>query len=76
MGVVLLARVGVGLLSCVCAVFDLHLPREPEVARQPRGIEKQSNQDHQPLEREDVESLMVFWGSAGAADGVEHAEFV
>ena len=39
MGVVLLVTVGVGLLSCVCAVFDPHLPygnvhvtREPEVA--------------------------------------------
>ena len=45
MGVVLLVTVGVGLLSCVCAVFDLHLPTEhvhvtgePEVARQPRGM--------------------------------------
>ena len=39
MGVVLLVTVGVGLLSCACAVFDPHLPtgnvhvtREPEVA--------------------------------------------
>ena len=45
MGVVLLVAVEAGLLSCVCAVFDLHLPtgnvnatREPEVARQPRGM--------------------------------------
>ena len=44
-GVVLLVTVGVGLLSCVCAVFDPHLPtgnvhvgREPEVARQPSGM--------------------------------------
>ena len=33
MGVVLLVPVGVGLLSCVCAVFDPHLP-----TRQPRGM--------------------------------------
>ena len=39
MGVVLLVTVGVGLLSCACAVFDPHLPtgnvhvtREAEVA--------------------------------------------
>ena len=44
-GVVLLITVGVGPLSCVCAVFNPHLPtgsvhatREPEVARQPRGM--------------------------------------
>ena len=43
--VVLLITVGVGLLSCVCAVNDPHLPTgsvhvtgEPEVARQPRGM--------------------------------------
>ena len=41
-GVVLLITVGVGLLCCVCAVFNPHLPtgsvqvtRESEVARQP-----------------------------------------
>ena len=51
MGVVLLVTVGVGLLSCVCAVFDPHLPngnvqvtREPEVARQPRGMTLRSMQ--------------------------------
>ena len=45
MGVVLLITVGVGLLGCVCAVVDPRLPtgsvqvtREPEVARQPRGM--------------------------------------
>ena len=45
MGVVLLETVGVGLLSCVCAIFDQHLSignvhvtGEPEVARQPRGM--------------------------------------
>ena len=45
MGVVLLVTVGVGLLGCFCAVFDPHLPtgnvhvkREPEDVRQPRGM--------------------------------------
>ena len=45
MGVVWLVTVGVGLLSCVCAVFAPHLPtgnvdvtREPEVVQQPSGI--------------------------------------
>ena len=45
MGVVLLTTVGVGLLRCVCAVFDphlstgnVHVTREPEVARQPSGM--------------------------------------
>ena len=45
MGVVLLVTFGVGLLSCVCAVFDPHLPtgnvhvtREPEVAWQASGM--------------------------------------
>ena len=44
MGVVLLTAVGVGLLSCVCAVFDphlstgnVHVTRE-KVARQPSGM--------------------------------------
>ena len=44
-GVVLLITVGVGLLSRVYAVYDPHMPtvnvqvtREPEVARQPRGM--------------------------------------
>ena len=43
--VVLLISVGVGLLSCVCAVFNPHLPkgsvqvsREPEVVRQLSGM--------------------------------------
>ena len=42
---VLLITVGVGLLCCMCAVFDPHLPtgtvhvtREPEVAWQPSGM--------------------------------------
>ena len=78
MGVVLLVTVGVGLLRCVCAVFDSHLPSgnvqvtgEPEVARQPKGMTLRSMRTEitKPRERDDVESLMVFWRSAGAADG-------
>ena len=45
MGVVLLVTVEVGLLSCVCPVFDPHLPtgnvhvtREQEVVPQPSGM--------------------------------------
>ena len=67
-GVALPTKVGVGLLCCVCAVFNPDLPtrsvqvtREPEVARQPSGMIQR--------EKEDVESLMVFWRSAVAADG-------
>ena len=48
-GVVSLITVGVGLLSCVCAVFNPHLPkgsvqvtREPEVTRQPSGLTMRS----------------------------------
>ena len=44
-GVALPTKVGVGLLCCVCAVFNPDLPtgsvqvtREPEVARQPSGM--------------------------------------
>ena len=37
-------------------------------------FEKRANQDHQPPQ--DMESLKVFWRSAGAADDVEQAEFV
>ena len=51
MGVVLLDTLRVGLLSCASAVFDPHLPtgkkhvmREPEVARQPRGMTLRSMQ--------------------------------
>ena len=77
MGVVLLVTVGVGLLRCVCAVFDPHLPtgnvhvtREPEVAMQPSRMTLRSMRakiiNHV---RENVESLTVFWISAVAADG-------
>ena len=84
MGDVLLVTGGVGLISCVCAGFGLHLTtgkvhvkREPEVALQPRGMtfEKRANQDHEPPEREHVESFKIFWRSAEAADDVEQAEF-
>ena len=86
MGVVLLVTVGVGLLSCVCAVFDPHLPtgnvhvtREPEVASQPSGMTSRSMRNeiinHLNVTKKDVDSITVFWRSAGAADDVEHAEF-
>ena len=32
--------------------------------------------DHSNVTKRDVDSLTVFWKSAGAADDVEHAEFV
>ena len=78
----LLVTVGVVLLSCACTVCCSHLPtegnvtREPEGARQPSCMSLRSMRadDHQPRDREDVDSLMVFWTSAVAADGVEHAE--
>ena len=85
MGVVLLDTVGVGMLCCVGAFFDLHLPTGNAhvtgriggcTAAKRHDFEKHANQDHQPPEREDVEPLKVFWRSAGAADGVEQAEFV
>ena len=77
MGVVLLVTVGVGLLSCVCAVFDPHLPtgnvhvtREPEVAWQPSGMTLRSTRNeiinHLSVAERDVDSLTVFWRSAGA----------
>ena len=59
----LLITVGVGLLSCVCAVFDPHLPTG--TAKQ-HDFEKHAKRDHQPREREDVKSLMVFWRSVGS----------
>ena len=57
MGVVLLDTVGVGLLSCVGAVFDLQLPTGKRPCdRRTRGctaakrhdFEKHAIQDHQP----------------------------
>ena len=79
-GVLLNTTVGVGLLSCVCAVFNPHLSSGKCTRdKRTRGcttakrhvFEMHANQDHQPREREDVGSLMVFWRSAVAADGVE-----
>ena len=79
MGVVLLTTVGVGLLSCVCCVRSAPVnwkctrdkkTRSCTTAKR-RDFEKHANQDHQLREREDVESLMVLWRSAVAADGVE-----
>ena len=80
MGAVLLVTIGVGLLSCVCAVFDPHLPacnvhvtREPDVAWQPSGMTLRI------MRNEIINHVNVtkreFWRSAGAADDVEHAEF-
>ena len=72
MGVVLLVTVGVGLLSCARAVFDPHLPAgNVRVAREPDDDFRHFN-----VTKRDVHSLTVFWKSAGAADDVEHAEFV
>ena len=81
-GVVLLSTVGVGLLSCVCAVFDPHLPTGHVhvtrgcTAAKRHDFEKHAKRDHQPRERDDVDSLTVFWRSAGAAGDVERAEVV
>ena len=87
MGVVLLVTVGVGLLTCARAVFDPHLPtgnvhvtREPATAKQWRRMSPTAMQDddldHLNVTKRDVDSLTVFWKSAGAADDGEHAEFV
>ena len=60
-GVELLITVGVGLPSCVCAVFDLHLPTgNVHMTRETRGwmagkrhdFEKHAKRDHQPLQRD------------------------
>ena len=62
----------------MCAVFDPHLPtgnvhvkREPEVARQPRGmtLRNMRNDIINHAKREDLESLMIFLRSAMVADG-------
>ena len=71
----------------VCAVVDPHLPtgnvhvtREPEVASQPSGMTSRSMRNeiinHLNVTKKDVDSITVFWRSAGAADDVEHAEFL
>ena len=74
------------LLSCARAVFDPHLPtgnvhvtRVPAIAKQwsmsPRTMQD-DDLDHLNVTRRGVDSLTVFWKSAGTADDVEHAEFV
>ncbi len=75
-GVVLLVTVGVVLLSCACIVCYPHVPtgrivtRKPEVARQPSCMTLRSvRAETINHKREIVESLMVFWRSAVAADG-------
>ena len=87
MGVVLLVTVGVVLIGCARATFYPHLPtgighvtREPAIAKQcrcmsPRAMED-DGLDHLNVTRRDVDSLTVFWNSAGAADDVQHVEFV
>ena len=86
MGVVLLVKVGVGLLCYARAVFDPHLPtgnvhvtREPAIAKQwsmsSRAMQD-DDLDHLNVTNRDVDSLTVFWKSVGAADDVEHAELV
>ena len=75
MGVVLLTTVG--LLSCVCVCCVQPAPVNWICTRDKRtrgcttakrhDFEKHANQDHQPREREDVQSLRVFWRSAVAA---------
>ena len=79
MAVVLINTVGVGLLSCVCGVRSVLANRKCTCDKRTRGcttarwhdFEKHAKQDHQPRRRDDVESLMVFWRSAAAADEVE-----
>ena len=84
MGVVLLVTVGLVLLGCARAVFDPHLPlgnahvtREPAIAKQ-WSMSTRAMQDDDPghsnVTQRDVDSLTVFWKSAGAAGDVEHAE--
>ena len=78
-GVVLLTAVGVGLLCCVCCVRSALVNWKCTSDKKTRGcktakrydFENHVNRDHQPRERKDVESLMVFWRLAVAADGLE-----
>ena len=76
MGVVLLVTVGVELLSCATALFYPHLPtgnvqvtREPAIARQWKCMSPRAMQDddfdHLIVTLRDVDSLTVFWKSAG-----------
>ena len=83
LGVVLLDTVGVGLLSCVCVVFDLHLPtrnvnvtREPKVAWQTRDPTLRSVRI-KIINKPKIWSLSRCSGDQmEAADDVEQAEFV
>ena len=81
MGVVLLVTVGLVLLGCARAVFDPHLPlgnahvtREPAIAKQWSMSTRAMHNSN--VTQRDVDSLTVFWKSAGAAGDVEHAELV
>ena len=77
MGVVLLVTVGVGLLCCVCCIRSAPVNWKCTREKRTRGctaakrhdLEKHAKRYHQPREREDLESLMVFWRSAMVADG-------
>ena len=60
MGVVLLVPVGVGLLSCVCVCVCCFRSAPANTAAKRYDFEEHANQDHQPPERGDVESMMVF----------------
>ena len=76
---VLLVTVGVGLHPHLPS-GNVHVTREPEAAWQPSGMTLRSMRNkiinHLNVKKErDVDSLTVFWRSAGAADDVEHAEF-
>ena len=76
-GVVLLVAVGAGLLSCVCCIQSAPANGKCTIDKRTRGcttakrhdFEKHAKREHQLREREDVESLRVFWRSVVAADG-------
>ena len=71
MGVVLLVTVGLGLLSCVCPVFDPHLPTGNVhvtrtrvcTAAKEHDFEKHAKRDYQPREKEDLEFLEISCGT-------------
>ena len=81
-GVVLLVAVGVILLCCTSIVCYSHLStegnetREQEVAKQQSYVNLRSVRAwYRPREREDVDSLIIFWRSVETADDIEHAGF-
>ena len=72
----LLITVGVRLLSCVCCIQSALANVKCTSDKRTRSyttakrhdFEKHSKRDHRRRERENVESLMVLWRSAVAAD--------